>query len=147
MPAALLIHLNDRQVVDSYLAAMRAAGRMTGRSTTQAALTCQARAARVGGWQQLAGAQQIEIIGKARSFASWLMVTGQLVVDAELISALNLHLGHAALSYCPDDHRWFAQACARVGVDGARVGSQWNVLAKITAMTGTPPASVTDAEF
>ena len=32
-------------------------------------------------------------------------------------------------------------------VDSIRIGTQWNVLAKITAMTATPPAQVTDTEF
>jgi hypothetical protein len=33
-------------------------------------------------------------------------------------------------------------ACARVGVDDTRIGAQWNVLAKATAMTATPPTRV-----
>jgi integrase/recombinase XerD len=147
MPAALRLNAADGQVVEAYLAAMRAVGRKTGHSTTQAARTCQARLTRAGGWARLTAAERIKVVGKARSFASWLMVTGQLTVDAELISALNLQLGHAARSYCPEDHEWFRQACLRLGVDRTRIGTQWNVLAKVTAMTATSPAQVGDAEF
>ena len=146
MPAPLRLKQDDQQVVESYLAAMRAVGRKTGR-TTQAAWTCQARIAQSGGWSQMTPAQRIEAIGRARSFASWLMVTGQLVVDAEVISALNLHLGHAARSYCREDSEWVVQACARGDVKGRGIGSEWNALAKVSAMTGTSPARVADAEF
>ena len=41
---------DDATVVEDYLAAMRAAGRKTGRSTTQAAHSCQAKIRRAGGW-------------------------------------------------------------------------------------------------
>jgi integrase/recombinase XerD len=147
MPAAVQLTGRDQHLVASYLAAMRAAGRKTGRSTTQAARTCQNRVSRAGGWECLTPDQRIEVVGKARSFASWLMVTGQLVVDADLISTLNLHLGYAARSHCPEEYRWFTEACARVDVQGPRIAAEWNVLAKITAMTATPPARVSDAEF
>jgi integrase/recombinase XerD len=147
MPAPVRLSRSDEHTVDSYLAAMRAVGNKTGRSTTQAARTCQSRVGRAGGWEGLTPDQRIEIVGKARSFASWLMVTGQLRADADLISSLNLHLGYAARSHCPEDYRWFSTACARVDVDGSRIGTQWNVLAKITAMTATAPASVRDEEF
>lgn len=104
MPAALLLPAEDEDVVGSYLAAMRVVGRKTVTSTTQAARTCQARISRAGGWAALTPAQRIDAAAKARSFTSWLMVTGQLVVDAELVSLLTLHLGSAARSYCPHDH-------------------------------------------
>ena len=43
MPASLALAAEDATVVEDYLAAMRAAGRATCRSTTQAARTCQAK--------------------------------------------------------------------------------------------------------
>lgn len=128
MSAAMRMSSQDEQVVTTYLAAMQTVGRKTGQSTTQAARTCQARVTRAGGWDQLSSAQRIEIIGKARSFASWLMVTGRLVVDAEVISTLNLHLGHAAGSYCAEDHQWFP-SLANESVSAAsrspRSGTSW----------------------
>ena len=50
MAAPLPLAADDAAVVEDYLAAMRAAGRKTGRSTTQAARTCQAKIGRAGGW-------------------------------------------------------------------------------------------------
>lgn len=147
MPAALLLPAEDEDVVGSYLAAMRAVGRKTGTSTTQAARTCQARISRAGGWAALTPAQRIDAAAKARSFTSWLMVTGQLVVDAELVSLLTLHLGSAARSYCPHDHAWFTTAAASLSLADNEIRAQWNLLAKITALTGTPPARVGDQEF
>ncbi|ACY21818.1 integrase family protein [Gordonia bronchialis DSM 43247] len=147
MAAAADLSGNDAHIVASYLAAMRAAGLKTGRSTTQAAETCQRRVSRAGGWHCLTSPQRLEVVGKARSFASWLMVTGQLRADAELISSLNLHLGYAARSHCPQDYRWFLEACETVEISGSRITGQWNLLAKISAMTATPPAAVGDTEF
>ena len=97
----------DAVVVEDYLAAMRAADRRTGRSTTQAARSCQAKIRRAGGWGRLTSAERLDAVAKAPSFASWLMVTGRITVDAELLGATDLRLGNAARLYCADDHRWF----------------------------------------
>ena len=132
--------------VQAYLDAMRTAGLRTGRSTTQAARTCQGRIAD-GRWAALSSAEQIDYVAKARSFASWLMVTGQLVVDADLVSTLNLRLGYAARAFQPSDHRWFTSVCAGLGIDDADTAAQWNLLAKVTALTGIPPGAVGDTEF
>ena len=123
-------------VVEDYLAAMRAADRRTGRSTTRAARSCQAKIRRAGGWGRLNRAEQLDAVVKAPSFASWLMVTGRITVDAELLSATDLRLGNAARLYCADDHRWFREICSRLEISGADTTVQWNTLAKITAITG-----------
>ena len=126
---------------------MRAADRRTGRSTTRAARSCQAKIGRAGGWGRLNRAEQLDAVVKAPSFASWLMVTGRITVDAELLSATDLRLGNAARLYCADDHRWFREICARLEVSGADTAVQWNTLAKITAITGAAPRAVRDDEF
>ncbi|MPZ16260.1 MAG: integrase, partial [Chloroflexi bacterium] len=130
MSAALLRHGDDATVVGQYLDAMRAAARRTGRSTTQAAHTFHAKLNRAGGWDRLRPDQQVDAVGKARSFASWLMVTGGLRVDAELLSVLNLRLGNAARLFCPDDYRWFCGICQRLDIIDADVALQWNTLGK-----------------
>ena len=66
MPASLALAADDASVVEDYLAAMRAAGRTTGRSTTQAARTCQAKIRRAGGWGGLTAEQQLDAVAKAR---------------------------------------------------------------------------------
>ena len=53
MPAPLVLAGDDAIVVGRYLAAMHAADRRTGASTTQAARTCQSKIRRAGGWRQL----------------------------------------------------------------------------------------------
>ena len=91
MGAPLPLAADDAAVVEDYLAAMRAAGRKTGLSTTQAAHTCQAKIGRGGGWGGLTAQQQLDAIAKAPSFTSWLMVTGRITVDAELLSRTDLY--------------------------------------------------------
>lgn len=96
MPAAVALAAEHVDLVDSYEAAMRAAGRRTGRSTMQAARTLCAKLERAGGWDRMTRARRLDAIRKARSFASWLMVTGQLTVDADVFGRVYLRLGTAA---------------------------------------------------
>src|SRR3981081_1821551 len=116
MPVAVVVapaHVDAVAVAD-YVAAMRTARRKTGRSTVQAARTFCAKLERAGGWEKLSRSQQVDAIGKARSFASWLMVTGQLSVSAEVFGRVDLWLGIAARIFCPAGHAWFVQSCERL---------------------------------
>ena len=147
MGAPLPLAADDAAVVEDYLAAMRAAGRKTGLSTTQAAHTCQAKIGRGGGWGGLTAQQQLDAIAKAPSFTSWLMVTGRITVDAELLSRTDLRPGLPARRFCAADYHWFTQTCSRIGISSRDTAAQWNILAKITAITGAPPCAVTDEHF
>jgi integrase/recombinase XerD len=138
MPAALVLGATNIGQVDAYLAAMGHAGRRTGRSTTQAAKSFCAKLERAGGWSQMSPAQQVDAIGKAPSFASWLMVTRQLTINADVLGRVDLRLGNAARTYCPQAHAWFRDSCRRLHTSQADIALQWNTLAKITAVTGTP---------
>lgn len=100
MPAPQPLDVADASLVEDYLAAMRAAGRKTGRSTTRAANTCQAKIRRSGGWGGLTAEQQLDAVAKAPSFTSWLMVTGRITVDAELLSRSDLRPGLPARLFC-----------------------------------------------
>ena len=66
---------------------------------------------------------QIDAINKARSFASWLMVTGQITVDAELLGRVDLRLGIAGEHFWPDDYRWFIEICCRLGTSNDDLAS------------------------
>jgi integrase/recombinase XerD len=147
MPAPLVLAADDAIVVERYLAAMRAADRRTGASTTQAARTCQCKIRRAGGWNQLTQAEQIDAVRKARSFTSWLMVTGQIGVSAELLWDTGLRLGNAGRLFCPHDYRWFTKICSGLGISGADVIAQWNTLVKMAVITGATARTVTDDEF
>jgi integrase/recombinase XerD len=147
MPAPLSLGADDTSVVEDYLAVMRAAGRKTGRSTTRAAHTCQAKIGRAGGWGGLTAEQQLDAVAKAPSFTSWLMVTGRITVDAELLSGTDLRPGLPARSFCPADYRWFSETCSRIGISSRDTAAQWNILAKVTAITGASPRTVADDHF
>jgi len=147
MPAPVVLDVDDAEVVERYLAAMHGAGRRTGRSTTQTARTCQAKISRAGGWGELTRAAQIDAVNTARSFTSWLMVTGQITVDAELLGDIGLRLGIAGRAFLADDYRWFSGICCRLGTSDADLASQWNILVKIAAITGARLQAVTDDHF
>ena len=107
MPAPRSLAADDASVVGDYLAAMRAAGRKTGRSTTRAAHRCQAKIGCARGWGELTAEQQLDAVVKARSFTSWLMVTGRITIDAELLSRSDLRPGIPARRFCAADYQWY----------------------------------------
>ena len=73
------------------------------------------------------------------------MVTGQLSVDADLFTRLDLRLGNAARH---DAHVWFVESCERLGIGRDDLGRlHWNALAKVAATTGVAPDRVGDREF
>jgi integrase/recombinase XerD len=147
MPAPLSLAADDASVVEDYLAAMRVAGRKTGRSMTRTAHTCQAKIGRAGGWGGLTAEQQLDAVAKAPSFTSWLMVTGRITADAELLSRSDLRPGLPARSFCAAHYHWFSETCSRIGISSRDTAAQWNILAKITAITGASPRAVTDEHF
>lgn len=147
MMSAVALGADHGSIVDAYVAAMQSVGRKTGRSTVQAARTFSAKLDRAGGWRHLSRARQLDAVRKARGFASWLMVTGQLIVEADVLGRVDLRLGNAARQFCPDAQASFVEACERLSVAPSDVTLQWNALAKVTAITGILPDRVGDQEF
>lgn len=147
MPAAVALSTASAQQVEQYLSAMILLGRKTGRSTTQAARSFCAKLDRAGGWEKLSAARQADALGKARSFASWLLVTGQLVIAAELMSDLDLRLGVVARGHCPALYAWFLDAAELLHLKPSDIALQWNALMKATAVTGVAAGRLTDRDF
>nr|MBA3280608.1 integrase [Acidimicrobiia bacterium] len=147
MPATVALAAEHVGRVAAYEATMRATGHKTGRSTMQAARTFSVKLERAGGWNQMSRAHQLDAIAKARSFASWMMVTGQLTIDADVLGRVYLRLGTSARSFCPEAHGWFVEACHRINIRPGDVALQWNALAMITAVTGFAPNEIGDQPF
>ncbi len=147
MPAAHALSDHGATQVEEYVTAMQQAGRQTGRSTVAAARSFSVKLERGGGWHQLSLAQQVDAIEKARSFVSWLLVTAQLTITGDLLGRVDLRLGNAARSHCPDAHTWFTDACALLDTKERDVALQWNTLAKVTAVTGTPAQQINTTAF
>jgi len=87
------------------------------------------------------------VICKARAFASWLLVTSQLTVTADVLGRVDLRLGNAARNYRPSAYAWFVDVCERLSITAADTALQWNTLAKITAVTAIPPEQVGSSQF
>lgn len=147
MPAALALTPSSKDTVDEYLHAMRGLNRKTGRSTTQAARTFCAKLDRAGCWEQLSLPEQVDAIGKARSFVPWLLVTGKLTIAADLMTTVDLRLGVIARGYRPDVHVWFVAAGENLHLTAEDIALQWNALMKASAVTGTSPDRLNDREF
>ncbi len=147
MTAAAAVTAESSDLVGAYEAAMHAAGRKTGRSTMQAAKTFRAKLEQAGGWERMSRVRQLDSITKARGFASWLMVSGHLTVEADIFGEIWLKLGRAARVFCPEAHAWFMDACQNIEVRHGDETIQWNALAMVTAITGVSPDQVGDDEF
>ena len=133
--------------VARFVAARRAAGLAAWRQAQQAAQTFWARVHRAGGWAELTRAQQVAAARQAPVFASWLMVTGRLIVSADVLTRVHLPLGTSARDAWPEAYRWFVTMAERLGHRPANTMRQWAALAKITACTGTAPDAIGPAEF
>ena len=147
MPAAVALSTASAGQVQQYLNAMALLGRKTGRSTTRAARSFCAKLDRAGGWENLSLARQADALGKARSFASWLLVTGQLVIAADLMTDLDLRLGVVARGHCPALYAWFVDAGGPVQLKPFDVALQWNALMKAVAVTGVAADRLRDRDF
>ncbi|MDP3968994.1 MAG: hypothetical protein Q8Q02_12000, partial [Nocardioides sp.] len=136
MPAAVALAAEHADQVSAYQAAMAAAGRKTGRSTMAAARTFSVKLERAGGWEQMSRARQLDAIAKARSFASWMMVTGQLRIDADVLGRVYLRLGTSARTYCPDAHAWFVEATKVVRIEDGEAGLSARTIKRRLATIG-----------
>jgi integrase/recombinase XerD len=144
MPAAFALSAPSIDLLEQYLTAMRGLNRKTGWSTIQTARSFCAKLDRSGGWTSLSLRQQIDAVGKARSFVSWVLVTGQLTISADLMTHVDLRLGVIARGYLPSTHAWFVAAGAQLRATNEDTALQWNALMKAAAVTGTSPDRVTD---
>jgi len=147
MPAALALSDPSTDLLEAYLSAMRGLDRKTGRSTTQAARSFCAKLERSGSWEQLSLAQQSDAITKARSFVSWLLVTGRLTIAAELMTDVDLRLGVVARGHRRETYAWFVAAGEQLRLPPSDVALQWNALMKATAITGISPDRLRDQDF
>jgi len=147
MPAALALSDPSTDLLEAYLSAMRGLDRKTGRSTTQAARSFCAKLERSGSWEQLSLAQQSDAITKARSFVSWLLVTGRLTIAAQLMTDVDLRLGVVARGHRRETYAWFVAAGEQLRLPPSDVALQWNALMKATAITGIGPDRLRDKDF
>ena len=146
MPAALVLTATSDDLVKDYLSAMSKARRKTGRSTLMAARSFCGKRERAD-WSTLPPAQQVDAISKARSFASWLLITGRLTITASVLVRVDLRLGVIARSHAADGYAWFVTACDRLALQQREIDAQWGTLVKITAVTGTTVDRVSTTEF
>ena len=138
----------EQDVVDQYCSELRRLGLRPWRTTRSAAATF-SRRLRNGGWERCSLAQQLALVKVAHAapFASWLIVTGRLHVDARFVVAAGLRLGHAASLYQPLAYERFRQAAARLHIRAADVRLQWHALVLLAAVVGRTVDQVDDEAF
>src|SRR5262245_48141370 len=125
MPAAAPVSNVERDLLEAFADAQRTAGLTAWSSTMGAAATFLRRVGRAGGWTAMSPADRHATVSRAPRFASWLMVTGRLVVDADLLAATDLRLGVTAKRYLPDVHARFVDTCTTLATTADDVGLQW----------------------
>jgi integrase/recombinase XerD len=148
MPAAIPLSGDEQDVVEHYCAELRRLGLRPWRSTRSAAETF-SRRLRDNGWERRSLDEQLAMvkISHAAPFASWLIVTGRLRVDARFVVAVGLRLGHAASLYQPLAYECFRQAAARLETRSADVRLQWHALVLLAAAVGRTVDQVDDEAF
>jgi hypothetical protein len=148
MPAPQPLTAEEQDVLDQYCSELRRLGLRPWRTTRSAAATF-SRRLRNGGWQHRRLAQQLALVkvSHAAPFASWLIVTGRLRVDARFVVAAGLRLGHAASPYQPLAYERFRQAAARRHIRSADVHLQWHALILLAAAVGLTVDQVDDEAF
>ena len=62
-------------------------------------------------------------------------------------SRTDLRPGIPARGFCAEDYRWFSEICSRIGISRRDTAAQWNLLVKITAITGVAPRALNDTCF
>jgi integrase/recombinase XerD len=148
MPAPLPLTTDEQDVLDQYRAELRRLGLRPWRTTRAAAATF-SRRLRGDGWQQRNLPQRLALVkvSQAAPFASWLIVTGRLRVDAQFVVAAGLRLGHAASLHQPVAYARFRRAAARRNIRPADVRLQWHALVLLAAAVGCTVDQVDDEAF
>jgi integrase/recombinase XerD len=134
-------------LVVRYASAMCAAGRTMGRSSTQTARTFMAKMQRAQGFSELGEPEQVDAINKARSFASWLIVIGEIQVSAPVLVAVDLRLSIPARAHCADEYAWFTEIYRILRTPNGDMQAQWAVAVKIAAVAGATVRALTTEGF
>jgi integrase/recombinase XerD len=134
-------------VLEAFRNGQRQAGVTPWGSMMTAAATFLERVDRAGGWTAMDADAQRNAVDGARRFASWLMVTGRLVVDADLLTSLDLRLGVAAKRYLSDAHARFVALGGQLGTRPFDIALQWNALMKVAVVTGSGVEAVGEDDF
>jgi hypothetical protein len=147
MPGAAPVGAVQRDLLDAFAQDQNNAGVTAWTSTMRAAATFLRRLERSGGWQAMDPAARQLAVSRAPRFASWLMVTGRLAVDATLLAGSDLRLGVTAKRYLPAEHARFVAMAQALHTRADDITLQWNTLIKITAVTGVGPDHIGESEF
>jgi integrase/recombinase XerD len=148
MPAAIPLSGDEQDLVEQYCAELRRLGLRPWRSTRSAAETF-SRRLRNNGWAKRNLNQQLAMVktSHAAPFASWLIVTGRLQVNARFVVAVGLRLGHAAALYQPVAYERFRQAAAPLETRPADVRLQWHACVLVAAAVGRTVDQIDDDGF
>ncbi len=143
MTAPLPITAQATDLIDSYAAAMTAAGLTAWPSTITGARNFCHRFPTPGQFSAAPLDEQLAVVGAARRIACWLMVTGQMQVSSAYLAAADLRLGATAAHHHPELRDRFGITAAMLGSDPVWIRNQFSALAQVAALNGVEPARVT----
>ncbi len=143
MTTAVAATSDAESLIAVYAADLEAGGLTAWRSTVGGARAFCRRYRSPAAFSAAALEEQLSLRGHLRSFASWLMVTGQMTVSAEYLARADLRLGVSAARQFPELHAEVAAAAEMLGSNHIWIASQWHVLAQLAALYGVTPDQVT----
>ena len=82
-----------------------------------------------------------------RSIVAWAALTGRLSLSAEEVLDSHVMWASLAASTDPVMHGRFVSAAGGLGFSATEIRHQWNALAKVSAVAGTVPATLTPAQY
>lgn len=133
-------------LVAAYRADLQAVGQFAENEVTSPARAFLLRVG-VNDWASLSLEQQLAARGHDRRLVAWLIVTGRVRPTAEYLIASKLRVGKVAAWVHREFHGRFLQVAAELGFDPKSAELQWWAVAKVAALSGTPPERLTNARL
>ncbi len=147
MPAALRLTPPQLELVDAYVASLRAVGIQIDRKALWPARAFGARVGAPQAWAELPLEAQCALPLRIRHFVSWLIVTQRVATSAAYVVVGRPFLGDVALRHYPAFAHAFLDTATSLGFAQSTALAQWSDVAKLAGLCQVRPDHLTQAQF
>src|SRR6266536_3140113 len=139
MPAALRLTPPQLELVDAYVASLRAVGIQIDRKALWPARAFGARVGAPQAWAELPLEAQCALPLRIRHFVSWLIVTQRVATSAAYVVVGRPFLGDVALRHYPAFAHAFLDTATSLGFAQSTALAQWSDVAKLAGLCQVRP--------
>lgn len=147
MPAVLRLTPAQLELVDAYVASLRAIGIHTDPKAVWPARAFGARVGAPHNWAALSLEAQCALPLRIRHFVSWLIVTQRVATSAAYVIVGRPFLGDVALRHHPTFGHAFLETAVALGFARSTAVAQWSDVAKLAGLAQVRPEQLTRAQF